>query len=162
MGLSGVNEVLKGLGVRLNQVDVPQDSIPLLTKSVKAALSNEDKAQVLKAFEMSRDDMVTLTRSAGRESAVPGVAPYPKIYDLMSMSPDDKLGARNTFAKVHVTFADGGVGVDEVMTLARGGPWTWYFQVKDQLAVKLEMGRVEPGARAWRLIYPGLTPHGAG
>ncbi|MSR09368.1 MAG: hypothetical protein EXR82_07570 [Gammaproteobacteria bacterium] len=156
----------------MNQVDVPQDSIPLLKKSVKAALSNEDKAQVLKAFEISRDDMVTLTRSAGRESAVPGggsmmtnepgVAPYPKVYDLMSMSPEDKLGARNTFAKVHVTFADGGVGVDEVMTLARGGPWTWYFQVKDQLAVKLEMGRVEPGARAWRLIYPGLTPHGAG
>ena len=171
VGVSAINEVLKAVGVRLNQVEVPKASIPLLQKSLKTKLTDEDKAQVLKVFELSRKQMVSLTKSSGRDPVLPdggsmssgevGVAPYPKVYDLSAMSPQDRLGARNKFAKLHVNFADGQVGVDEVMTLPSGGPWTWYFQLKDQVAVKLEMGKVEPGARAWRLIYPGLTPHGA-
>ena len=171
IGLSAINEILKAVGVRLNQVEVPKASIPLLQKSLKTKLTDDDKAQVLKAFELSRKQMVSLTKSSGRNPVLPdggsmssgeiGVAPYPKVYDLSAMSPQDRLGARNKFAKLHVNFADGQVGVDEVMTLPSGGPWTWYFQIKDQVAVKLEMGKVEPGARAWRLIYPGLTPHGA-
>ena len=171
VGVSAINDVLKAVGVRLNQIDVPKASIPLLQKSTKTKLTDAEKAQVLKEFALSREEKVRLTRSSGREPAILGggsmstgeidVAPYPKVYDLKAMSAEDKLGARNKFAKFHVNFADGQIGVDEVMTLPSGGPWTWYFQLKDQVAVKLEMGKVEPGARAWRLIYPGLTPHGA-
>lgn len=171
IGLSAINEVLKAVGVRLNQVEVPKASIPLLQKSLKTKLTDDEKAQVLKAFALSREEVVNLTRSSGRDPVVSGggsmssgevdVAPYPKVYDLRAMSSQDRLGARNKFAKLHVNFADGQIGVDEVMTLPSGGPWTWYFQLKDQVAVKLEMGKVEPGSRAWRLIYPGLTPHGA-
>jgi hypothetical protein len=52
------------------------------------------------------------------------------------------------------------VGVDEVMTLVAGGPWTWYFLIKDNVVVELQMSRVDPAGRGWRLSYPGLTPHG--
>jgi hypothetical protein len=59
-----------------------------------------------------------------------------------------------------VNATDDGVGVDEVMTLVAGGPWTWYFLVDDQVVGELRMPRVEWGGKGWRLSYPGLTPHG--
>lgn len=54
-----------------------------------------------------------------------------------------------------------GIGVDEVMTLVAGGPWTWYFQLENGVVAQLQMGRVVPGEPGWRLSYPGLVPHGA-
>jgi hypothetical protein len=169
--LSEINDVLKGIGVRLTHVDVPKDTVPLLAAALKAPLSEADKARVLKAFELSRAAMLQHTRAAGREPVIAdggsmtsgeaGVSPYPKVYDLKAMGPQDRLGARNKFGRLHVNATDAMLGVDEVMTLAVGGPWTWYFQLKNQLVVELQMERVAPGEPAWRLSYPGLVPHGA-
>lgn len=168
--LSKINEVLMTVGVHLERVDVPNESIPLLQASLRAPLSKKDKARVLELFSLSRADVINQARKAGREPVIAGggsmtsgevgVAPYPKVYDLNAMGRKDRLGARNKFGPLHVNSTDEQMGVDEVMTLAVGGAWTWYFQVGDQ-AVELHMSRVNPGDRAWRLTYPGLTPHGA-
>jgi hypothetical protein len=124
----------------------------------------------MEVFSLSRQDVLEQARAAGREPVIPGggsmssgeagVPPYPKVYDLKSMGPQDRLNARNKFARLHVNSTDDGVGVDEVITLVAGGPWTWYFLLKDNVVVELQMSRVESGGRGWRLSYPGLTPHG--
>jgi len=168
--LSKINEVLLTAGVHLERIDVPKKAIPLLEDALRGPLSKKETARVLDLFSLSRGDVIKQARKAGRDPVVPGggsmtsgevgVAPYPKVYDLGAMGPNDRLGARNKFGPLHVNSTDQMVGVDEVMTLAVGGAWTWYFQVADQ-AVELHMARVNPGDKAWRLTYPGVTPHGA-
>ncbi|MGL4634779.1 MAG: hypothetical protein ACRCWF_02255 [Beijerinckiaceae bacterium] len=169
--LSEINAALMTVGVRLIRVEVPKESIPLLESAIKAPLTAEQKAGVLAAFSLSREAMNEQTRGAGREPVIAGggsmtsgeagVAPYPKVYDLKAMGPQDRLNARNKFARLHVNATDSMLGVDEVMTLPVGGPWSWYFQLKNQVVVELQMDRVSPGGLGWRLSYPGLTPHGA-
>ena len=169
--LSRINDVLLTVGVRLSRMDVPDEAIPLLEAAMAAPLSDAQKERVLELFALSREDMLDQVRIAGRDPVIEGggsmttsevdVPPYPKVYDLSAMTAEDRLAARNKFARLHVNSTDDMVGVDEVMTLPSGGPWTWYFQVEDDVAVELQMARVEPGEKAWRLSYPGLTPHGA-
>lgn len=169
--LASINNVLLTVGVRLSRMDVPEEAIPLLEASMTAPLSDKQKERVLEIFSLSREDMLEQVRVAGRVPVIAGggsmttseedVPPYPKVYDLSAMTAENRLSARNKFARLHVNSTDDMVGVDEVMTLPAGGPWTWYFQVEDNVAVELHMARVEPGAQAWRLSYPGLTPHGA-
>ena len=168
--LAAINDVLKTIGVRLNRIELPIAARPLLEASAKAPLSDAERTSILEIFSLSRQDVVEQARAAGREPVLPGggsmssgevgVQPYPKVYDLKSMGPQDRLNARNKFGRLHVNSTDDGVGVDEVMTLVAGGPWTWYFLLKDNVVVELQMSRVEPAGRGWRLSYPGLTPHG--
>lgn len=169
-GLDAINAVLGTIGVRLRRVDLPVAARPILEASARAPLTQAQKAELLALFSLSRQDMLDETRAAGRAPSVPGggsmitgeigVPPYPKVYDLKAMGPQDRLGARNKFARLHVNATDDGVGVDEVMTLVAGGPWTWYFLLKDNVVVKLKMSRVDPAGQGWRLSYPGLVPHG--
>ncbi len=168
--LSKINEVLMTVGVHLERVDVPIEAIPVLEASLREPLTQSEIVHVLELFSLSRDEIINQAKKAGREPVIAGggsmtsgevgVAPYPKVYDLRAMGPNDRLGARNKFGPLHVNSTDELMGVDEVMTLAVGGAWTWYFQVGDQ-AVELHMSRVNPGDKGWRLTYPGLTPHGA-
>lgn len=168
--LVAINEVLETAGVRLSRVDLPMAARPLLQASASGRLSDEDKERLLDLFSLTREEILAAARAAGREPVVPGggslssgevgVPPYPKIYDLRSMRPDDRLQARDKFARLHVNSTEEGVGVDEVMTLVAGGPWTWYFLVDSDGVVELEMSRVDPEGPGWRLSYPGLTPHG--
>ncbi len=169
--LGDINQILVSVGVRLEQIDVPNESVPLLQASMDRPLTSAEIAEVLSLFSLSRDDILNQTRLAGRTpvlknggsmtSGEVGVTPYPKVYDLRSMGPEDRLATRNKFARLHVNSTDDKVGVDEVMTLPSGGGWTWYFQIEGGVTVELLMAKVVPGEKAWRLSYPGLTPHGA-
>lgn len=168
--LAAINKVLGTVGVELDRVKIPKAARPLLEASARAPLSEEEKRQVLEMFSLTREAVLDQARAAGREPVIPGggsmtsgeagVPPYPKVYDLKAMQPQDRLHARNKFGRLHVNSTDDGVGVDEVMTLVAGGPWKWYFLLSDKTVVELEMSRVESGGRGWRLSYPGLTPHG--
>lgn len=168
--LAAVNNVLESVGVRLSRIELPIEARPVLEASAKAPLSDAEKARLLELFSLSRLDVLEQIRAAGRQPSVPGggsmssgevgVPPYPKVYDLKSMQPQDRLAARNKFGRLHINSTDDGVGVDEVMTLVAGGPWTWYFLLKDNAVVELRMSRVQPADQGWRLSYPGLTPHG--
>jgi hypothetical protein len=164
--LAEINAVLRGVGVRLARVDVPERARPLLEASTRAPLTAEQQRALLQMFALSREDVLEQVRLAGRQPVLPrggslttresGVPPYPKVYDLRSMSPADRVAAREKFARMHVNATDEGIGVDEVMTLVTGGPWTWYFLLEDGVVGELQMSRVPPGRRS----YPGLTPHG--
>lgn len=168
--LSQINAVLGTVGVHLSTVDLPEAARPLLERSAREPLSEADKARLLELFGLSRQEVLEQVELAGRVpvladggsmvSGERGVAPYPKVYDLRSMSPQDRVYARDKFARLHVNSTDAGVGVDEVMSLVAGGPWTWYFLLEDGVVVELQMTSVEPTGRGWRLSYPGLTPHG--
>jgi hypothetical protein len=168
--LGAINDVLKTIGVRLNRIELPTAARPLLEASAKAPLSCAETTRIMEVFSLSRQDVLAQARGAGREPVIPGggsmssgeagAPPYPKVYDLKSMGPQDRLNARNKFGRLHVNSTDDGVGVDEVMTLVAGGPWTWYFLLKDNVVVELQMSRVDPAGRGWRLSYPGMTPHG--
>ncbi|MFS4580447.1 hypothetical protein [Phaeobacter sp. C3_T13_0] len=166
-----INKVLLSVGVHLAQIDVPAKSVSLLRTSLERPLKQEEATQILSYFSLSRAEVLEQAGIAGREAVIEGggsmstgeagVASYPKLYDLRSMGTQDRLGARNKFARLHVNSTDDGMGVDEVMTLPSGGPWTWYFQIEDGVTVELHMAKIAPGDKAWRLKYPGLTPHGA-
>lgn len=168
--LAAINRALAPVGVRLETVHLPVSGRPLLESSKSSPLTQAEQAQLLDIFALSREEIVALTRAAGREPVIAGggsvrtselgVPPYPKVYDLKSMSPSDRIAARDKFARLHVNSTDDGVGVDEVMTLVAGGPWTWYFLLESDVVVELQMSRVETSGPGWRLIYPGLLPHG--
>jgi hypothetical protein len=168
--LQAINHALSPIGVRLEAIDLPPSARSLLVASQSRPLSEMEKLRILQIFTLSRDDVVALARAAGREPVIAGggfmatgevgVAPYPKVYDLRSMGPGDRLAARDKFARLHVNATDNGTGVDEVMTLVAGGPWTWYFLLDNDVAVELRMSSVSPAGPGWRLLYPGLVPHG--
>jgi hypothetical protein len=168
--LAAINNVLKTVGVRLSRVELPTSALPLLESATRTPLSDEQKARLLEIFSLSRQDVLEEARAAGRQPVVLGggsmtsgelgVPPYPKVYDLKAMQSQDRINARDKFARLHVNSTDDGVGVDEVMTPVAGGPWTWFFLLRDRAVVELQMSRVEPSGPGWRLSYPGLTPHG--
>lgn len=173
--LSKINEILHTVGVHVSQTGIPMDAQSILTLSMTRALDDNERARILSLFELKKEDLLNQIKKAEREPAVKGggslstgedgALPYPKIYDLIAMSPQNKIHVQKKFGKLHVNFAEdskGGVeGVDEVMTLVSGGPWTWFFLLKDDVVAKLTMSPVPSVGPAWRLSYPGLTPHGA-
>ena len=168
--LAKINAVLKQSGVSLEQIDIPSSALPLVKKSLKEPLSSKDKEVLLDIFSLSKDDVVEQAVKSNRVPVIkgggslktgePDAEPYPKVYDLKAMSDADRLKARDKFGPLHVNATDAMLGVDEVMTLIAGGPWTWYFEVNGE-PVELHMSKVYPGEKGWRLNYPGLTPHGA-
>ena len=168
---NAINETLKTAGVRLSRLALPAEASPILKLSTTSKLNEEQISNLLKIFSLTRKDLLDQISIAGRKPVVSGggslstgevdVAPYPKIYDMKAMSPQDHIYVQNKFGKLHVNSADSGEGVDEVMTLVSGGPWTWYFLLKDNVVAKLSLSRIQPNGPGWRLSYPGLTPHGA-
>lgn len=165
-----INAVLGSVGVHLSRITLPESARPLLATSANAPLSAVQQRELLTTFALSREDVLEQIRLAGRQPVLPqggslvtresGVPPYPKVYDLKAMSASDRVAARDKFARLHVNATDDGVGVDEVMTLVAGGPWTWYFLLAKDVVGELQMARITPGVTGWRLSYPGLTPHG--
>lgn len=169
--LDSINKILHAAGVHLSQVALPQEAALILGEAYLSKLNEDQQAKILKIFALSREDLLDQIKIAGRQPAIPGggslstreagVPPYPKIYDMRAMSPQDFINAQNKFGKLHVNSAENGQGVDEVMTLVSGGPWTWFFLLKENVVGKLTLSSVPTLGPAWRLSYPGLTPHGA-
>ncbi|MCM8529124.1 MAG: hypothetical protein NE327_21560, partial [Lentisphaeraceae bacterium] len=88
------------------------------------------------------------------------VKPYPKVYDLRALSSETKFYLQEKFGKLHVNSSEDGTGIDEVMTIVSGGPWTWFFQLPNNVVAKVSLGDVAKTGKAWRLSYPGLVIHG--
>lgn len=169
--LRAINDTLKTVGVHMGRVVLPSQALPILELSTTSKLNEEQISSLLKIFSLTRKDLLDQISIAGRRPVIAGggdlstgevgVAPYPKIYDMKAMSPQDRIYVQNKFGKLHVNSTDGGEGVDEVMTLVSGGPWTWYFLLKNNVVAKLSLSRIPPNGPGWRLSYTGLTPHGA-
>jgi hypothetical protein len=138
------------------------------------ALNAEQCKGLIALFTTDRAAWLATIEQASREPVLPdgghlstcevGMPPYPKVYDMRAMSEQDHVEAEKKFGCLHVNTADN-VGVDEVMALVAGGPWTWFFAFPNQSVDKLSLSRITPAQgqenQGWSISYPGLTPHGA-
>lgn len=170
IGLKDINKVLKSVGVRITTVQLPEAAFPLLRVSEKRALNPEEAKQLISNFSLHRGELLDQIEKAGRKpemhrggylsTSEVGVAPYPKVYDMKALSPKVIAYLQEKFGKLHVNSADDGTGIDEVMTIVSGGPWTWFFLLPNNVVGKLTLGHVGKAGHGWRLSYPGLGAHG--
>lgn len=169
-GVSNVNKELEKLGVIVTKVDIPTEAHLFIEEAKIRALSAGEKSKLLEIFSLRRVELLNQIKLAGRAPAVPlggflatsepNVEPYPKVYDMKSMSNDVKHFLQHKFGKLHVNSSNEGQGIDEVMTIISGGKWTWFFVLEDGVVGKLTLGYVDKLESAWRISYPGLVPHG--
>lgn len=170
VGLAAVNARLRAVGVRVTEVPIPAAARPLQRVSRTRALNADETATLLQQFALGRRELVDEITRAGRtpemprgghlQTSEPGVAPYPKVYDMKALDGPTTTFLQRKFGRLHVNSSDAGVGIDEVMTIVSGGPYTWFFTLPQDVVGKLRLGRVADRGVAWRLSYPGLVPHG--
>lgn len=168
-GIESVNYILRGVGVRASTVPIPEESRPILKASLTRAISEDEQNQLISSFNLNRADLLEQIRLAGRTPEMPrggylgtregDTAPYPKVYDMKALTPEMRNGVLNRYGRLHVNTADNGVGIDEVMTVVSGGPFTWMFVLPDGVLARLTVHTIEPDGPAVRLSYPGLGMH---
>jgi hypothetical protein len=170
VGLEAVNARLRSIGVRVTEVQIPAAARPMLHASRTRAVNAEESAALLGQFHLGRKELLQEILNAGRSPAMPrgghlqtseiGVAPYPKVYDMQALDAPTTAFIQRKFGRLHVNSSEAGVGIDEVMTIVSGGPYTWFFVFPQDVVGKLRLGRVGERGLAWRISYPGLVPHG--
>ena len=170
IGLVDINAVLSSVGVRVSTIELPEKAKPILETSKTRALNEEEANNLIATFYLDRDALLNQIEKAGRKPVAKNggslttgednMAPYPKVYDMKALSPEVTVFLQDKFGKLHVNSADDGMGIDEVMTIVSGGPWTWFFVLPDNVVGKLTLGHVETDGLGWRISYPGLGPHG--
>ncbi|NOY84663.1 MAG: hypothetical protein GXO96_07570 [Nitrospirae bacterium] len=171
IGLSNMNRILHSVGVRVSTLPLPEVASPILKASQSRAINPEEITELLSIFSLNRDELLDEISKAGRKpeahrggflsTSEINVSPYPKVYDMKAMTPEVMTYLQEKFGKLHINSSDRGVGIDEVMTIVSGGPWTWFFLLPDNVIGKLTLGHVGLTGQAWRISYPGLIPHGA-
>ncbi|WP_198672826.1 hypothetical protein [Photorhabdus sp. CRCIA-P01] len=171
VGIENVNKVLFSIGVRISTTPIPEEARPILKVSKTRALTEEESEKLISQFPLHRGELLEQIQLAGRQpeahrggflsTSEVGIAPYPKVYDMKAISAEARKTVLEKFGKLHVNSAENGMGIDEVMTVVAGGPWTWFFRLPDGMMAKLSIGCVEAGDPAWRLSYPGLGMHAA-
>jgi hypothetical protein len=169
-GVEAINRRLLEIGVRVSQVAIPKDAKPILRQSARRALSQEESDELTRHFHLGRRELLDEIRSAGRrpemhrggylQTSELDVPPYPKVYDMKALDRETTAFLQRKFGKLHINSSEAGVGIDEVMTIVSGGPYTWFFVFEDNVVGKLHFGKVHEDGRAWRISYPGLVPHG--
>lgn len=170
VGLAAVNARLRRIGVRVSEVPIPAAARPVLSASRMRPVTAEESASLLGHFQLGRKELVQEILRAGRQPEMPrgghlqtsetGVAPYPKVYDMQALDVPTTHFLQRKFGRLHVNSSEAGVGIDEVMTIVSGGPYTWFFVFPQDVVGKLRLGRVGERGKAWRISYPGLVPHG--
>ncbi|WP_206610037.1 hypothetical protein [Maribellus luteus] len=170
VGIVDINAVLRSVGVQVSTVELPEKVKPILETSKTRALNEDEAKNLIAAFHLDRDALLNQIERAGRKPVAKNggslttgednMAPYPKVYDMKALSPELTVFLQDKFGKLHVNSNDDGMGIDEVMTIVSGGPWTWFFVLPDNVVGKLTLGHVEVDGLGWRISYPGLGPHG--
>jgi hypothetical protein len=170
LGMDQVNRKLREIGVRVSQIPVPAAAAPILRASRTRAVTATEAEELLRQFHLGRRELLAEITAAGRTPASPrggllqtseqGVPPYPKVYDMRALDQATTWFIQRKFGRLHVNSSEAGVGIDEVMTIVSGGPYTWFFVFGHDVVGKLRFGEVGEGGAAWRISYPGLVPHG--
>ncbi|MFS4583206.1 hypothetical protein [Phaeobacter sp. C3_T13_0] len=170
VGIEDVNQILSSVGVRVSTVALPEQALPILEASHSRATTEDEDAQLISAFALTREELLAEIKAAGRKPTVenggnlvtsePDVAPYPKVYDMMKMDAGSRAWVQNRFGPLHINHSENGIGIDEVMTIVSGGPWIWFFELPGEITGKLTLGYVGLDGEAWRVSYPGIRPHG--
>ena len=170
VGLVAINAVLSSVGVRASTVELPENAKPILEISKTRALDKKETNDLIAAFHLNRKGLLNQIEKAGRQpvaknggSLITGEddrPPYPQVYDMKALSPEVTVFLQDKFGKLHVNSTDKGTGIDEVMTVVSGGPWTWFFVLPNNVVGKLTLGHVKINGLGWRISYPGIRPHG--
>lgn len=168
VGLEDVNAVLRSVGVRASTVSIPEAAKPILNASQSRAITEAEQEELIKLFSLNRAQLLEQIELAGRVPETPrggllgtrqpGIAPYPKVYDMLAIPDDYRATVLETFGRFHVNMARNGVGIDEVMTVVSGGPFTWMFVLPDAVVVRLTVGPATEETSI-RLSYPGMGIH---
>ena len=168
-GVESVNAVLRPIGVRASTVAIPEQTKPILRASKTRQTNEAEQKQLIAAFSLNRASLLEQIRLAGRipemnrggylGTAEGDAAPYPKVYDMKAMTPDMQTWALNRYGRLHVNSSDNGSGIDEVMTVVSGGPFTWMFVLPDGVLARLTVQRIAENGPALRLSYPGMGTH---
>lgn len=169
-GIRAVNKRLSDIGVRVSQVAIPENAKTLLKQSAHRALSQQESDDLIRHFHLGRRELLDEIHNAGREPAMHrggylqtaeiDVPAYPKVYDMKALDRETAAYLQRKFGKLHINSSEAGVGIDEVMTIVSGGPYTWFFVLEHNVVGKLHLGKVHADGSAWRISYPGLVPHG--
>lgn len=170
VGTRAVNTALAEIGVRVSQVEIPDSARTILMASGSRSLSQDEADALIRHFRLGRRELLEEIAMAGRvpemhrgghlQTSEEGVTPYPKVYDMMALDDETTEYLQEKFGRLHVNSSEEGVGIDEVMTIVAGGPYTWFFVLPDNVVAKLRFGVVPLNGQAWRVSYPGLVPHG--
>lgn len=168
-GVENVNAVLRSVGVRASTVAIPEQAKPILKTSLIRAVNDDEQKKLISIFSLNRADLLEQIRLAGRTpemhrggylSTKEGDAPsYPKVYDMKAMTPKMQTWALNRYGRLHVNSSDNGAGIDEVMTVVSGGPFTWMFVLPDGVLARLTVQQISKDGPAVRLSYPGMGMH---
>lgn len=168
VGLEEVNAILRSVGVRASTVSIPDAAKPILEASKSRPVTEAEQEELTKHFNLNRAELLEQIELAGRVPETPrggllgtrqpGVAPYPKVYDMLAIPDDYRANVLETFGRFHVNMAENGQGIDEVMTVVSGGPFTWMFVLPDGVVVRLTVGPASEET-AIRLSYPGMGIH---
>ena len=170
IGLKAVNENLARVGVRVSQVALADGAKEIIKHSESRSLTAEESDDLIQQFYLGRRELLEEIHSAGRQPEMHrggylqtseiDVPPYPKVYDMRALDQETTSYLKRKFGKLHVNSSEAGVGIDEVMTIVSGGPYTWFFVLEDNSVGKLRLPAVRGDGKAWRISYPGLVPHG--
>lgn len=170
VGLDAVNAHLLKVGVRVSEVPIPDSARPVIEASKTRSLDAQEQDRLLSIFALDRQALLREIDQSGRQPAVKnggflttseeGVPPYPKVYDMKALSPSMVAFLMKKFGRLHVNRTDAGQGIDEVMTIISGGPYTWFFVLEDETVAKVRFSEVAENDKGWRISYPGLAPHG--
>lgn len=168
-GVENVNAVLRAVGVRASTVAIPAAVQPILKASQTRATSAAEQKTLIASFALNRAQLLEQIQLAGRTPEVArgghlgtaegDTAPYPKVYDMQAMTPDVQAAVLNRYGRLHVNSSDAGPGIDEVMTVVSGGPFTWMFVLPDATVARLTVNRIAANGPAVRLSYPGMGTH---
>jgi hypothetical protein len=168
-GVENVNAVLRSVGVRASTVAIPEQAKPILKASLNRAVNNDEQKKLISIFSLNRADLLEQIRLAGRTpemhrggylSTKEGDAPpYPKVYDMKALTPEMHTWVLNRYGRLHVNSSDNGAGIDEVMTVVSGGPFTWMFVLPDGVLARLTVQEISKDGPAVRLSYPGMGMH---
>ncbi|MEH6346708.1 MAG: hypothetical protein V7785_16565 [Bermanella sp.] len=169
-GLHNVNKVLRSIGVRVSSFQLPEAALPIIKASYSRVITTEESLKLLAIFNLHRGQLLDEINKAGRKPEVHrggfisiseiGGSPYPKVYDLMTLTPEMTTYSNVKYGKLHINSSDNGYGIDELATILSGGPWTWFFLLPDGVVGKLSLNKISLGEPGWRISYPGLVPHG--
>ncbi|AEG71833.1 hypothetical protein [Ralstonia solanacearum] len=168
-GVENVNAVLHSIGVHASTLPIPEEAKPILKASQTRAIRDEEQRKLISIFNLHRGQLLEQVQLAGRTPVAPrggylsttelDTPPYPKVYDMMALTPEVHKTVLNKYGRLHVNTSDNGMGIDEVMTVVSGGPFTWVFVMPDGVLARLTVDRVSLGDPAIRLSYPGLGMH---
>ncbi|WP_421535908.1 hypothetical protein [Priestia sp. D3YE.R1] len=167
-GIEDVNAVLRTVGVRASTLPIPEEAKTILKASQTRAINEKEQAELISIFNLTRSDLLEQIQLAGRTPVFAdggefttevGSPSYPKIYDMQAMNEEVQSAVLNKYGRLHVNSSDDGTGIDEVMTVVSGGPFTWMFTLPDGVVSRLTVDTVGLDDQAVRLSYPGLGMH---